>query len=822
MTEPSACPDCGEMIHGDTVQCPSCGADRLAERDQDDGWDAVRRQLEEATSGEFEIQKELGRGGMAAVYLARDLALGRNVAIKVMAPGLLLGPGMVERFRQEAVTVANLHHPNIITIHTVRQAASLHFFIMELVDGGSLEEVLQRGQMIPVPLTQAILYQLGTGLAHAHRRGIVHRDIKPANILLDGDGNAIVTDFGIAKVTTASNLTQTGLTIGTPKYMSPEQCLARELSGASDQYSLGVVAYEMLTGKPPFHGSPFEIMQAHASTPVPELRDRRPDCPPELEAAVLRMLAKNPGERFPTVAEAIEAIGGYIPGPRDPLRLELVRLVQPDTAAPTEGWAPLNPLPPGSPTPTPTPTPLEHRRPRLPVLVGGTAGLVAIIVLGVLLVRGWPPGDPESVAAEPPEVASISFPSATDSLMVGATARVRARLQDDQGRALAGMDVKWSSDDSSILHIEDFDDEVVIRGLSPGTAAVHASAGGVRESFLVVVAAAPPAVVPQPVPADRESVQPVRRVQRVSVGQPSQPLLVGSSVVLRSQVAAEPPGYRGEGGIVWISSNPAVASISAFDGDSAVVALLTEGEATLSARADAVQDDVVLQVRAAPPTVAVTLSRSSVTFQAVEEGPPPPEEAVRVTVTGGANPLLGAVQYEGASRDWLRASLGGVSGQETVLTLRAETGGLVAGSHRARVPVEAGGQIREMTVRLDVAPKPVSTTVEPTPAAEREISGLFGAYAAAINAKDEARVKELYPSLNQDGIRDLMRIQQADIFQVVPLPGTLRAGTQDRTLDIDVSAGIVPRTGAGQTRRMTYTVGRGEGGWYIVGWRTGG
>ena len=835
MTELSTCPNCGEALREGAVTCPGCGASRPETSKQSDGWEAVRLQLEEATRGEFEVLRELGRGGMAAVYLARDLALGRNVAIKVMAPGLLMGTGMVERFRQEAVTVANLHHPNLITIHTVRQAENLHFFVMELVDGGSLEDVLRRPEPMPVALAQAILYQVGTGLAHAHRRGVIHRDIKPANILLDSDGNAILTDFGIAKVTTATNLTQTGFTVGTPSYMSPEQCLARELSGASDQYSLGVVAYEMLAGQAPFTGSAFEIMQAHASTPVPEIRARRPDCPPEVEAAVLRMLAKEPGDRFPTAAEAIEAIGGYLPGPRDPLRMELVRLVRPDTAAPTEGWVPLDPIPSRSPSPVPAvplppPSSPARRHPRLSVLVGGMVGLVAVVVLAMTLVRGWPGDEPAQAAIKPPEVASILFPSPAESLSVGLTARVRARLQDDQGRALAGFDVEWSSDDDSVVDVEGFEDEAVLRGLAPGTASVHASVAGVRESLLVVVSAPAPVAgsAPAPVagsasePVSQEVADPVLRVRSVSVGQPSGPLLAGGTVVLRTLVSSEPPGYRGQGGILWSSSNPAVASISAFDGDSAIVALVSEGEATLSARADAVQGEVLLRVRAAPPTVALTLSQNSVTFQAVEEGAPPPEQAVQVTVTGGANPLLGAVRYEGASRDWLRAGLEGGSGQETILSLRAETGGLAAGSHRARVPVEAGDQTREMNVRLEIAPKPVSTAVEPTPVAEREIGEMLSAYAAAINSKNEEGVKGLYPSLTPDGIRDLMRIQQSDIFQVIALPGTLRTGTQDRTLDIDVSAGIVPRTGAGQTRRMTYTLGRGEGGWYIVGWRIGG
>lgn len=825
MTRPTTCPNCGEPLQEGASHCAGCGAVLPDAPDPSDGWEAVRLQLEEATRGEFEILRELGRGGMAAVYLARDLALGRNVAVKVMAPGLLMGQGMVDRFRQEAVTVANLHHPNIITIHTVRQAETLHFFVMELVDGGSLEDVLRRPEPVSVAVTQAILYQIGTGLAYAHRRGVVHRDIKPANVLLDGDGNAIVTDFGIAKVTSSANLTQTGLTIGTPKYMSPEQCLARELSGASDQYSLGVVAYEMLTGDPPFGGSPFEIMQAHASAPVPGIRERRPDCPPEIEAAVLRMLAKDPAERFPSVAEAIEAVGGYLPGPRDPLRAELARLVKPDTAVPTEVWSPMGPLSsrspspgPGLPTPARAPTWWQH--PRLSFLLVGVLGLAGVSILAVMLIRGWPTRDAAPFDLEPATVASILFPNPAESLEVGTTARVRARLQDEMGGALAGIEVEWASDDSTVVAVEASDDEVVLRGLAPGTAVVQATAGGIRETFRAVVVTAPHEVEPAPEPARRDEVTPSPRVLALTVGQPPEPLLAGDFVTLRTVVAAEPPGYRGEEGVTWASSNPSVASVAVSGGDTAVVNLLAQGDATLTARAGEVRHSVTLRVRPASPTVALTLSRNSITFQAEEDGPAPPEQTVQARVTGDASPSLGAVDYLGGLEGWLVPLLGRVSEQEAVLTLRADVGGLTAGSHRARVPVEAGGQTRELEVRFEVAPRPVSVAVEPTPAAEREIGDLLSAYAGAINARNEARVRELYPSIRQEAIRDLLRLRESDLFQVSPLAGTLRAGDQAGTLDIDVMSGIIDdRTGRGETRRLTYTVGRDDRGWHVVGIR---
>jgi serine/threonine protein kinase len=289
-------------------------------------WSVVAARLQVATAGEYEIFAELGRGGMAAVYLARDLALNRRVAIKVMAPGLLLGPGMMERFRQEAVTVASLQHVHIVAIHGVRQIGDLHFFVMQFVPGRTLEGVLRDVGALSIPVVRAWLYQIGSALGYAHRRGVIHRDIKPGNILLNADGEAIVTDFGIAKVAESPNQTQTGTVVGTPVYMSPEQCYARELTGASDQYSLGVVAYEMLVGRPPFSGSSFALMRSHTETPPPPLHEVRPDIPPAMEEAVMRMLAKTPEERFPSLVDALVSLGAAPLTHADALHAELQTL----------------------------------------------------------------------------------------------------------------------------------------------------------------------------------------------------------------------------------------------------------------------------------------------------------------------------------------------------------------------------------------------------------------------------------------------------------------------------------------------------------------
>ncbi len=306
--------------------------------------DIVER-LRRATLGEFEIGEELGRGGMAAVFLAHDISLDRKVAIKVMAPGLLLGEGNVERFRHEAITIAQLQHPNIVSVYSVRQGEGLHFFVMRYVQGRSLEQVIERAGKLRLPIVRSVLHQVGAALTHAHRARVVHRDIKPANILIDTDGNAVVTDFGIAKAAESPTRTITGALVGTPAYMSPEQCSGLEVSGASDQYALGAVAYEMLTGVPPFTGSTLTVMQAHVERAPAPIEGHCPDVPPEFATAILRMLAKDPAARWPTIPDALAALRAAPLAEEDALRGELRSLVLGAEGLPSASPTPTSPIP---------------------------------------------------------------------------------------------------------------------------------------------------------------------------------------------------------------------------------------------------------------------------------------------------------------------------------------------------------------------------------------------------------------------------------------------------------------------------------------------
>ncbi len=343
---PSSCPRCGATLVAGSAFCPRCGTGIPVSRPwsgptlatppgpvveaRPDAAEAQLAALRRATMGQYEILVEVGHGGMATVYLAHDLALDRKVAIKVLAPALLLmGEGMVERFKREARTAAALSHPHIIPIYAVNESNDVLYFVMKHVQGRSLDAIIRDIGPLPLAMTQTILAQVADALGYAHRHGVIHRDIKSANIMLDEEGWAVVTDFGIAKVVQAQGLTVTGVTVGTPTYMSPEQCATEEVTGASDQYSLGVVAYEMLTGTLPFQDdSIMSVMYAHFNQPPRPVTQLRPDCPPNLAAAVMRMLEKDPARRWSSMDDVVAVCGRPSLRRDDPIRQEMSSLAR--------------------------------------------------------------------------------------------------------------------------------------------------------------------------------------------------------------------------------------------------------------------------------------------------------------------------------------------------------------------------------------------------------------------------------------------------------------------------------------------------------------
>ena len=253
--------------------------------------------------GAYELLEEIGRGGMGVVYKARQKGLDRLVAVKMILANHLASPEHVRRFQVEAKAAARLRHAHIVPIHEVGQLHDQHFFAMEYIEGTSLAGRMKSG-LLPVDTSAGLLEQVARAVAELHRHGIIHRDLTPSNILLDADEQPYVSDFGLAKVfETDSSVTATGVIVGTPSYMSPEQAAARagEIGPSSDVYSLGAILYEMLTGRPAFReDTPLEtIMQVLVGEPpLPRTANRR--VPPELELVLMKCLAKSPSDRYPT------------------------------------------------------------------------------------------------------------------------------------------------------------------------------------------------------------------------------------------------------------------------------------------------------------------------------------------------------------------------------------------------------------------------------------------------------------------------------------------------------------------------------------------
>lgn len=260
--------------------------------------------------GKYQIQQEIGRGGMARVYRATDTVLQRPVALKVLAPSLSADPEFARRFEREAITAANLRHPAIVTIFDVGEAEGLRYIAMEYIAGRTLNDVLEEVGKLPMPLTIAVLAPVADALDFAHNHGMVHRDVKPHNIMLDTDGRVLLTDFGIAidPAESTERLTRTGMFMGTPEYISPEQAQAQPLGGRSDQYSLGIVAYEMLAGRVPFEGGTPQQIMAHVYQAPPQLTGIDRSLPPELDQIFGRVLAKDPTQRFERVGLLVESL----------------------------------------------------------------------------------------------------------------------------------------------------------------------------------------------------------------------------------------------------------------------------------------------------------------------------------------------------------------------------------------------------------------------------------------------------------------------------------------------------------------------------------
>lgn len=372
----------------------------------------------------YEIQAEIGRGGMGVVYRGYDTMLKRAVAIKVLPPTFSFDQEFVARFEREAVLAANLHHPNIVTIHDVGEQDGFHYIVMEFLEGETLDQWLRRNGAMSPQQALAVLQQLASALDYAHNRGVVHRDVKPSNAMLTPDGQVKLMDFGLVRAGEGSNLTRSGVVLGTPEYMAPEQALGEAMDGRADIYALGVVLYRMLTGQVPFtRSTPYAVTYAHIHEPPPPLRTLRPDLSAATEAVMLKALAKNPDDRYQRASQlaqdfeaSLAAIARPAGGGMAAGGAAAGRQVDQDVLRGT-GKGQVRKTPPGQ-TPPPPAGPAREARSLVPLLIGVIALLLVVIVAALLALRPWwisratptPPAVTSPPTITPPAVA-LATPS---------------------------------------------------------------------------------------------------------------------------------------------------------------------------------------------------------------------------------------------------------------------------------------------------------------------------------------------------------------------------------------------------------------------------
>jgi len=373
------------------------------------------------TLGPYQVLEELGRGGMAIVYKAFQPSLGRYVALKVLPEYFQHDPEFIARFQREARAAAQLNHPNIVTIYDVGEQAGVHYIAMEYLDGGSLRDRLARGPL-SVDQAQQIVEQVGSALDYAHTRGLIHRDVKPANILFTADNRPKITDFGIARASDGTRLTRTGVLMGTPEYMSPEQAQGGLVDCRSDLYALGVMLYEMLTGRVPFQAdTPHATLYAIIYQPPPPPRQIRPDLPLVVETVLLKGLAKRPDDRYQSGVElaiALRDAAVAAPAAAAPLRSVIAAAPQ-GTPPPGRATPPLARTPPPStPVPESRSAPAQRQSPAVWIVAGAIVVVAVVLVILLLSGGGSPPQPPvvvvTRVVTDAPLATTVAPPVVTE------------------------------------------------------------------------------------------------------------------------------------------------------------------------------------------------------------------------------------------------------------------------------------------------------------------------------------------------------------------------------------------------------------------------
>ncbi len=384
------------------------------------------------TLGKYRITGRLGRGGMGIVYEAEDTRLQRRVALKLLPRTLAADAVALRRFLREARSAARLNHPNVVVIHEIDEWEGVHGIVMELVSGGSMQQQLQARGAFPWREATAIVGAACRGLAAAHAAGLVHRDIKPANLLTTAEGVVKLADFGLAKATDAGATALTGdqVVVGTPDYMSPEQCRGEPADERSDLYALGATYHALLTGRPPYTRSgPMEVMFAHVSDPVPDPRGADPDIPEACAAIIRRALAKEPAERYASAQEMRRALEGIEPSP----------------AGTDPAFAPVSP-PQTEPRGPAASTQQMRREPgRRALLAGLVAGLLLFGLGLTLLVRGKSGGE-----EKPPVAPAFGGLIPADGLELPMLAQVEAVAFSPDGALFAAGNLSGAGDGGGV------------------------------------------------------------------------------------------------------------------------------------------------------------------------------------------------------------------------------------------------------------------------------------------------------------------------------------------------------------------------------------
>ncbi len=418
--------------------------------------------------GKYNVVDLIGRGGMATVYKGYQPEIERSVAIKVLPPHPGQDSSYVERFRQEARTIARLQHPHIMPLYDYGDENGILYLVSPLMEGGSLSDRIRKGPL-SLDETAVMLRQIGSALDYAHRHGVIHRDIKPDNVLLDREGHALLTDFGIAKIVEGTaNLTATGGVIGTPAYMSPEQAQGLAVDYRSDLYSLGVVVFEMLTGKEPFDAdTPMRVVMQHITAPVPHLSESVINAAPQLDEVLLQALAKEPERRFQSAIEFIDAFNRAVQG-HEPL---IVPTGQRRAAAPTISPTVGDPLPAlatsrlrDTMAVSPTTNPL--------ILLGGFTVIAVLIVVVLLILTNRSPAPgvteatlsieattaPTQVAAAVTSVPAVPvFGRASFSASAAPGDTINLRVEGVSPAPIGSSYTAWlvNTDDDTVLRVGD-------------------------------------------------------------------------------------------------------------------------------------------------------------------------------------------------------------------------------------------------------------------------------------------------------------------------------------------------------------------------------